>query len=85
MITVQDLVALRKSLDLSQAEMAAEMGLSPRAYQAIEMGESTFRKLHALAAERVSLDWAVSDGRIEIALPLVRAQALELARMITKG
>lgn len=46
-------VAIRKRLRLTQAEMAERLGMSHRAWHAIEVGESACRKIHVLAAERV--------------------------------
>jgi len=48
-----DLQALRKSLDLNQADMAARIGMSTRAYQALEAGESAIRPVHVLAVDQI--------------------------------
>jgi len=76
------LVAIRKQLDFTQSEMAAELGLSLRAYQALEAGESSVRAIHLLAAERVTLSNAVVRQNPMLALVEIRAEALELARQI---
>ena len=82
-MTPQDLVTLRKLLDLTQAEMASDIGLSVRAYQDVEAGASKLRLIHALAAERVALALAVERGNPMLAPAGVRRQALDLARLIT--
>ena len=82
-MTVQDLVALRKLLDLTQTEMAGRIGLSMRGYQDIEAGASKLRPIHALAAERAALALAVERGNPMLAPASVRRQALDLARLIT--
>jgi transcriptional regulator with XRE-family HTH domain len=81
-MTNSELVALRKLLGLTQAEMAERMGLGTRAYQSLEAGE-TLRTLHILAAERIALALAVERGDPMLAPVGVRREALELARSIT--
>lgn len=85
MMTVQDLIALRNTLGINQTEMAEEIGLSLRAYQAIEGGESQLRKLHILAAERAALSRAVEVGNPMLAPANVRKESLKLASIITDG
>ncbi|ESZ15606.1 hypothetical protein X727_15685 [Mesorhizobium sp. L103C119B0] len=46
---------LRNDLGLTQTQMAEELGLKLRAYQEIEGGKATLRRMHILAAERVAL------------------------------
>ena len=82
-MTVQDLVALRKTLGLTQTGMAHGIGLSLRAYQDIEAGISKLRLLHWLAAERIALAVAHERGDPMLAPASVRRQALDLARLIT--
>ncbi|HEY8066654.1 MAG TPA: helix-turn-helix transcriptional regulator [Methylosinus sp.] len=81
-MTNEELVALRKRLGLTQAEMANRMGLGHRAYQTLEAGES-LRGLHVAAAERVALTVAVERGDPMLAPVEVRREALALARMVT--
>lgn len=57
-ITKDDMVALRRRLEFTQPQMAEHMGLSKSAYVAIETGVAQFRKIHALAAERIAMKWA---------------------------
>lgn len=78
----EDLIELRKSLDLTQTQMAQEMGLSLRAYQAIEAGESAYRMVHRLAAERIALMKAVDLKNPALAPVAVRQDALELAGLM---
>lgn len=65
-ITKDQMVALRRRLEFTQPTMAEQMGLSKSAYVAIETGAAQFRKIHALAAERVAEKWAHLLGRPEI-------------------
>lgn len=65
-ITKDQMVAIRRRLEFTQPTMAEEMGLSKSAYVAIETGAAKFRKIHALAAERVAEKWAHQFGRLEI-------------------
>lgn len=51
----------RSDLGLTQSQMADELGMSLRAYQALEAGESEYRKIHQLAIERISLKLAVEQ------------------------
>lgn len=46
-------VAIRKRLGLTQAQMAERLGLSLRTWNTIETGASPCRRIHVLAAERV--------------------------------
>ena len=57
-----DLLALRKSLKLSQAEMAKRMGLGSRAYFSIETEPETIKPRHVRLAESVSLDVALEKA-----------------------
>lgn len=84
-LRARDLIAIREGLKLTQAKMAAEMGMSLRAYQAIEGEESPYRLVHRLAAERIALARAVAEKDIAIAPAAVRADAIELSRLILGG
>lgn len=57
-MSIEELLLLRKSIGLTQPEMAEAMGLSKSAYVAVETGTATMRKIHQLAAERVALSRA---------------------------
>jgi transcriptional regulator with XRE-family HTH domain len=81
-MTVDDLIALRKSLGLTQAQMASEMGLMPRAYQNLEAGSGEIPRRHSNSAERASLRVAVSQGNPMMATADIRHEALELVAMI---
>lgn len=78
----EDLINLRKSLDLTQAQMADELGMSLRAYQAIEAGESAYRRLHRLAAERVAMMRAVDIKNASLAPVPVRQDAEMLVELM---
>ena len=82
---LEDFVGHRKTLGLTQTEMAGRIGLSLRAYQDIEAGVSKLRPIHVAAAERVALALAVERGDPMLAPAGVRRQALELARLMTDG
>lgn len=84
-MTLNELVALRKSLGLTQTEMAGRIGLTLRGYQDVEGGVSKLRMLHIAAAERAALAVAVERGEPMLAPACIRRQALELARLITGG
>jgi DNA-binding XRE family transcriptional regulator len=74
----EDLVELRNSLGLTQQEMADHLDLALRSYQAIEAGESGYRLIHRLAAERVALMLAVDTQRPMLAPAAVRRDAVDL-------
>jgi DNA-binding XRE family transcriptional regulator len=74
----EDLVELRNSLGLTQQEMAGHLDLALRSYQAIEAGESGYRLVHRLAAERVALMLAVDTQRPMLAPAAVRRDAVDL-------
>lgn len=83
---VEDMKALRQQAGLTQAEMADLMGLGKTAYVDLELGDPDWKKFksrHQLALERASMKLAVERGDITLALPAVRRDALDLARLIT--
>ena len=82
-MTLDEFVALRKGLGLTQTEMAGRIGLTLRGYQDVEGGASKLRFLHIAAAERAALAIAVERGEPMLAPAGIRRQALELARLIT--
>src|SRR5713226_464276 len=55
----EDLISLRKDLGLTQQGMADQLDMALRSYQSIEAGDSEYRAIHRLAAERVALMVAV--------------------------
>lgn len=76
---------LREHAKLTQTEMAERMGLGISAYQDLENDDPDWKKFkhrHLLALERASLTLAVERGDIALALPAVRRDALDLARLI---
>jgi DNA-binding XRE family transcriptional regulator len=74
----EDLIDLRNSLGLTQQEMAGHLDLALRSYQAIESGESAYRLIHRLAAERVALMIAVDTQRPMLVPASVRRDAVDL-------
>jgi hypothetical protein len=61
--------------------MADRLDMALRAYQGIEAGESEYRLIHRLAAERVGLMVAVDKKDPKLAPDSVRDDALELVRI----
>jgi len=78
-----DLVAFRENIGLTQAQLAARLGMHSRTYQELEAGKSKLRDVHALAIERIALDVALETGDPMKAPAEVRRLALDLARLIT--
>lgn len=78
-----DIIALRKRLGWTQAQMAERIGIGLRAWQIIEGDPSKLRTMHVHAVERAALAAAVEQGDPMLAPASVRKQALDLARMIT--
>ena len=76
-----DLVTLRKELGLTQQEMAAQLDMALRSYQAIETGESAYRYIHRLAVERAALTIAADNKAPMLAPASVRKDAIELVRV----
>jgi len=83
----EDLVKLRQDLGLTQQEMAERLGMALRGYQDIEAGESKYRFIHRLAAERVALALAVDRGDPDLAPLPLREDVIELVRLgkVTKN
>lgn len=76
---------LREAAKLTQTEMAALMGLGKTAYVDLEADDPDWKKFkprHLLALERASMKLAIERRDINLALPAVRRDALELALMI---
>jgi len=76
------LIAIRKGCEMTQHSMANQLGMSLRAYQALEAGESQVRPIHVLAAERMALGYAVLMERLDMCPAEVRSDALDLAALI---
>jgi hypothetical protein len=77
----EDLVTLRKELGLTQQEMAGHLDMALRGYQGIEAGDSDYRQIHRLAAERVALAIAAGKKEPRLAPVPVRQDAVELVRV----
>lgn len=85
-MSAKEMKKLREAAKLSQTEMGELMGLSKNAYIEIEKDDPDWKKFklrHQLALERASLKLAVERGDINLALPSVRRDALDLAKLIT--
>jgi DNA-binding XRE family transcriptional regulator len=76
-----DLIQLRKDMCLTQQQMANELDMALRSYQSIESGESEYRFIHRLAAERVALMIAAEKKAPMLAPHPVRDDAIELVRV----
>ncbi|QQQ17531.1 helix-turn-helix transcriptional regulator [Brevundimonas vitis] len=79
---------LRERAKLTQTEMAAIMGLGKTAYADLEADDPDWKKFkprHLLALERASMKLALERNDINLALPAVRRDALDLARLISAG
>lgn len=76
---------IRVQAGLTQSEMASLMGLGKTAYVDLESDDPDWKKFkhrHLLALERVSLKLAVEHRDLNLALPSVRRDALDLAALI---
>jgi transcriptional regulator with XRE-family HTH domain len=77
----EDLIQLRKDMGLTQQQMADELDMALRSYQSIEAGESEYRFIHRLAAERIALMKAADAKAPMLAPQSVREDAIELVRV----
>ena len=87
-MTAETMKDLRSRAGLTQAEMAQRMGLGKTAYVDLETGDEDWKKFkprHQILLERASLSLAVERQDVSLALPAVRRDALDLARLITVG
>lgn len=57
-MTVEDAIRLRLAMGFTQVTLAIELGMTSRAWQAIELGASDLRQVHILALERIALKQA---------------------------
>lgn len=69
-------------MHLTQAELAAELGITSRAYQDLESGKSTLKRSHILAMEFIGQRYAIDCKRPDYASSFGRATALDLAAAI---
>src|SRR5260370_35977333 len=76
-----DLIRLRKAMGLTQQQMADALDMALRSYQSIESGESEYRFIHRLAAERIALMIAAEKKAPMLAPQSVRDDAIELVRV----
>lgn len=79
-----DLLALRKSLGLNQADMAKRMGLGSRAYFGLEVDPRTIRPRHIMLAERASLDVAIEKKDPMLAAATLRQKMIDWAALLRK-
>ena len=80
-----DLTSLRKSLGLTQAEMAKRMDMGARTYFALEADPGSVKDRHVRVAESVAIDVAIERRNPMLAPARARKAALELVRMMTEG
>ncbi|MEN2979953.1 helix-turn-helix domain-containing protein [Tistrella bauzanensis] len=81
-MTASDFTAARKTLGLTQAQLADALGMGRRTIVDIEAGASAVRRWHVLALERLSLAAAAEHRDPMRAAPSVRREALDLAALI---
>jgi DNA-binding XRE family transcriptional regulator len=72
----------RKTLGLTQTEMAQRMGLSLSPYQTLEMDPDKLRKRHKMLAEYVALEEAVAKENLLLAPLAIRRLATKLSAMV---
>src|SRR5215471_13414721 len=77
-----ELQVLRKSLGLTQAELADHLDMSLKAYADIENGNSSLRQVHVFAIERIALKIAAERDEPMLAPEVVRREALKVVRAI---
>lgn len=85
-MSVQEMKDLRERARLTQAQMAERMGLGKTAYVDLELGDDDWKKFkrrHQLALERASLTLALERRDIDLALPSIRRDALDFARLVS--
>lgn len=82
LMTPDQAIGLRKTLGLTQTELANRLGMGLRAWQEIEGGRSPVRLVHQLALERIALSIGLERGDINAVPASVRRDALDLARLI---
>lgn len=84
-MSVREMKELRLAARLSQTEMAERMGLGKTAYVDLEADDPDWKKFkprHQLALERASMKLALEKGDINLALPSVRRDSIDLAKLI---
>ncbi|TBZ81401.1 helix-turn-helix domain-containing protein [Rhizobium leguminosarum] len=81
-MTAQELIAMRKKMQMTQTQVAKAMGLSLRGYQKLEDGESNIREVYRLALERLSLTSAAEHRDVSNAVLSVRREAVVVADII---
>lgn len=76
------LLKLRKTLRLSQSEMAERMGLSLRPYQELELKVRETRLRHVRMAESVAIDIVIEKQNLRLAPANIRKKVVQLALML---
>lgn len=84
-MSVELLKSTREAFRLSQADMATQMGLGLTAYKDIESGFSKFKTRHMALLERASLRLACERRNLDLALPSIRRDAVDYARLFDEG
>ncbi|WP_112309729.1 helix-turn-helix domain-containing protein [Pseudogemmobacter bohemicus] len=80
-MTREEFIEARKAMNMTQTDVADQMGMSLRQIQSIEKGEAELRRVHILAMERISLAYAAASGEWQIALPPVRRDAMDVVAL----
>lgn len=80
-----DLMMLRKRIGLTQAEMAAAMGMGSRAYFTLEQAPASINRRHVMLAQMVSLKEAVRQQDPRLADPEIALLADEYTRLPPQG
>lgn len=81
--TPAELLERRKRLGLTQRDVAEGLGLTERTYQRIEGGDSRITLMLSLAMELIAMRLAISEKKPELASPVLRREARQLAELIT--
>ncbi|MGF6253801.1 helix-turn-helix domain-containing protein [Ensifer sp. LBL] len=83
-MTLDELIAMRKSWGWTQNTMANQLGMSLRAYQDIENERAALRPIHVLAVERVALAHAALTEQPDHAPSNVQDDALKLVELMRR-
>lgn len=79
-----DLPVLRAKLGLTQTGLADLLGITLRAYQAIEAGDSALRPVHVLAIERATMKLAAKFGDPDLMTASVRDDVSAIAAVMRR-
>ncbi|GLK69194.1 hypothetical protein [Hansschlegelia plantiphila] len=84
-MTVEEIVQLRRNLQMTQRELAEQLGMNIRSWQEVEAGKTKIKEIHELALERVALRRAAETDNPSFMPAGLKADALKAVAPILEN